>query len=1234
MSDDEEVYMSDNEEVELADKLFSSVRKNNEQKVKQLLDEGAPLNYVQGKNTVLHIAARCPAEVSGNIVKILIQRGASYSARNNDNFTPVQTAAYYGSDNLITLVRNKNDHWGNYKYNSALRLAAKNNNMEHVKALLENGADPNGSQDGGTHDCAMHHAVIYANFPMMKLLVKYGADLTLQNAKGQTPLDLAYKLHGKERVKLLLSMGAPFSHSSTSFHQLNPNNYCSIETGNAPLHLAAFHNNIEILDYLIMEQGADCSVKNKEGKTPLDLAIENNCFQVFPKLMANNAPLTGNIVEHISWGKNEVSLYAAKCMIEEYDGLILNKDARNETNRRNFTDQNIENMINSTLENYKSYLRSEIYQKLCFEVGMFFFHRHPAAYHNPSTEQEKHLQEIEDQQRYITALLFLLLSGTQNDRKSFFKTQCYLGLLGRSKKNMSVYDIHSSYILMTEAIITESQKNPVLISVIENLIKKLKPYAKENSEILNEIGELYYFLGNYQTALQYWNDSVKYVPHYGRDHLKTLEKKFLSIAGQDTAYHDIAQNFHLSVLEMEAKQNDNQHISKKATDELAELYFKRQDYEKAAEWGFYKLSAYAICSCCYRKQIQHESSVLSDYQKTLFKLPNIRKNFNKDKDTISKIILAHKEDEDFIHSALLHELIEEESSSDCPCVIYTIFQDSVLYTRLNITKALNYFLTLDIRKLNQVNINQFLLHCAEQEPHAFFRHRLFEKITLPKMQQDFSPEQNIKFYVLALQYLQTITYQFVMPQCLMPERNNLVESFILKSDYKTAAKIAIDQNTTTLSSKQIEWLKNPLFRKELSKNTLLQLIQHNDNSDIFSAALLEQIIQENSFHHQANDAALAVFKNSLLFLKLKPFRILKYFSEVLVYCFSEEEKNIFILECAKNKKMRDFFIKHKLLNNPHIEYRLQQFSPEQKAQFFKAFRDNIEFNFRSRQLSVVNHFEPYKNFIFHVKMPKYNTFKVNKIFIEKKNITDEQSSLNAALECLPDSNFYLKTMLYFIRSYQGPIDSRVFIRHFSSFHQYKLNISQLNGLYTSIDFLPHMEKSHQKQWKRAIQKYAFVTLSQVIKNENINIKDKTSVFAETKQKSLFSQNKNTFFYLIGYKKPHSQRLENKLNGQKALSFFIEKYHTICNNDKEYQDAFIENVKKRYLIGVTSSPASKNLFTFLNSSALVENKLGKLHDYMLDENKNTGELANKNRRLYNIIDAEIGKIQMGSIRMIS
>lgn len=147
---------------------------------------------------------------------------------------------------------------------TALHYAVEKNNIELVKLLLENGADPNLKNED---DCTPVIIAAQEGYDkIVSLLIRFNADLNIVDATGSTALHYAAARGsiGNKVLPLLLQEG------------LNPN--VQNNNGWAPLHYAiSFEDDTVEGVTLLLQAGANLTIKTACGDTPLSLAIRG-CF--------------------------------------------------------------------------------------------------------------------------------------------------------------------------------------------------------------------------------------------------------------------------------------------------------------------------------------------------------------------------------------------------------------------------------------------------------------------------------------------------------------------------------------------------------------------------------------------------------------------------------------------------------------------------------------------------------------------------------------------------------------------------------------------------------------------------------------------------------------------------------------------------------------------------------------------------------------------------------------------
>lgn len=185
-----------------------------------LIDAGASIDsrdYVSkgfmpvGHRTPLHYAAM------GNraaIAKVLLDRGANIHATDHDDQTPLHYAAdAFGDLSTAQLLLDRGadpkrrDEYGCEVLHRALRGSAPQS-YGLVKRLLDAGCSAKGTSD--VHH-PIHQAALYANAPVVRLLLDHGAPLEVRDVSGNTPLMTAVRNRDPQVVSLLLSRGADAS---------------------------------------------------------------------------------------------------------------------------------------------------------------------------------------------------------------------------------------------------------------------------------------------------------------------------------------------------------------------------------------------------------------------------------------------------------------------------------------------------------------------------------------------------------------------------------------------------------------------------------------------------------------------------------------------------------------------------------------------------------------------------------------------------------------------------------------------------------------------------------------------------------------------------------------------------------------------------------------------------------------------------------------------------------------
>lgn len=279
--------------------LMTACEKNNVELTKYLIWNNADLSKKnRSGETALIIAAK---KSNFELVKLLVDYGANpyigkqsgalelcISAILNDSEKARNLLLYYGINVDSLLDENSEEEI------TPIMIAAKINNYDVAKVLIENGADLNRKRD-----------------------ISYEIDTSeseIEKAEDTTRSILAYAIENDnlELAKLLIENGAKLD--------IDYN-------GKNLLMLAAKSNSIECMK-LLMSKGIKVNQKDKKGKTAIFYAIESDSLDVFKLLMENKADLgivlkSGETVAEYAVMKDSYSILYYLILMEEKIKLSL-----------------------------------------------------------------------------------------------------------------------------------------------------------------------------------------------------------------------------------------------------------------------------------------------------------------------------------------------------------------------------------------------------------------------------------------------------------------------------------------------------------------------------------------------------------------------------------------------------------------------------------------------------------------------------------------------------------------------------------------------------------------------------------------------------------------------------------------------------------------------------------------------------------------------------------------------
>jgi ankyrin repeat protein len=156
--------------------------------------------------------------------------------------------------------------------------AAYSGELKGVITALKLGV--NSSTRGPEGSTLLHVAAELNNLALARLLLELRAD-TLVIAQGQLPILLATLKGHAEIVKLFLDSGMDV-------------NSISLDPSNTVLFAACSTANIELVRYFVLEKGADISIQNWHGDTPLSKAAAMGHGDIVEFLLDRGAPQVAN----------------------------------------------------------------------------------------------------------------------------------------------------------------------------------------------------------------------------------------------------------------------------------------------------------------------------------------------------------------------------------------------------------------------------------------------------------------------------------------------------------------------------------------------------------------------------------------------------------------------------------------------------------------------------------------------------------------------------------------------------------------------------------------------------------------------------------------------------------------------------------------------------------------------------------------------------------------------------
>jgi ankyrin repeat protein len=153
-----------------------------------------------------------------------------------------------------------------------VKTAVEQGSVEIVKMLLDHGWSIDNFVVSKSCQTALFFALQLQIIDMVRFLVNQGANVSLANKKGESPLLFSCFDGNLSDVKFLIESGANLEAKSN--------------LGHTPLHKAAMGGHNEIVQFLIEQQGVEKETIDCQNKRPLDLAFSYNQLPVAKYLIS------------------------------------------------------------------------------------------------------------------------------------------------------------------------------------------------------------------------------------------------------------------------------------------------------------------------------------------------------------------------------------------------------------------------------------------------------------------------------------------------------------------------------------------------------------------------------------------------------------------------------------------------------------------------------------------------------------------------------------------------------------------------------------------------------------------------------------------------------------------------------------------------------------------------------------------------------------------------------------
>ena len=303
---------------DLDQQLYNAVENADSSKVRELIKKGADPNMkIQGYESVYILEFASSIAMDVDVVNELITGGADVNVNLGLRMTPLDWASRFGNFELVEKLLEAGALTGSGR---SLIPAAERGFFDIVRILIQNKVDINVRNNGGSTPLMM--ASSSGQLKIVQYLIAAGANINLKNNDGNTAFDLARQ---KKQTGVVKYFETLFAEDPDAFDPETKitnlmivssqgklgrvqvylptikNINADDKNGNTALIYAVYtrnrvinNNRLKIIKLLI-QRGADPTIKNNDGVTSLELGNRSGNTEVINSLQRTVAEKLGRL---------------------------------------------------------------------------------------------------------------------------------------------------------------------------------------------------------------------------------------------------------------------------------------------------------------------------------------------------------------------------------------------------------------------------------------------------------------------------------------------------------------------------------------------------------------------------------------------------------------------------------------------------------------------------------------------------------------------------------------------------------------------------------------------------------------------------------------------------------------------------------------------------------------------------------------------------------------------------